>query len=98
MPFQLAQIVAELVEAVGFRGNLERGDDCFVDLPGVPAPDGTAVMQENLQESDDPGVVEFDARITTRADVDGQGDPLQQGEVHMYIQALRLKTGEAVRD
>ena len=38
MPFELAQVVAELVEAVGFRGDLERGDDCFVDLPGGPAP------------------------------------------------------------
>ena len=26
--FELAQIVAELVEAIGFRGELERGDDC----------------------------------------------------------------------
>ena len=68
MPFQLAQIVAELVEAVGFRGNLERGDDCFVDLPGGPAPDRTAVMQENLQEPDDACVVEFDAGIADRAD------------------------------
>jgi len=28
VPFELAQIVAELVEAIGFRGELERGDDC----------------------------------------------------------------------
>ncbi len=98
MPFQLAQIVAELVEPVGFRGEMERGNDCFVDLPGGPAPEGAAVMEENLQEPDDPGVVEFDARITDRADVDGQGDPLQQGKVHMYIQALCLEAGEAVRD
>ena len=38
MPFELAQIVAELAEAVGFRGKLERGDDCLVNLPGGSAP------------------------------------------------------------
>ena len=59
VPFELAQIVAELVEAVGFRGELERGGDCFMDLPGGPAPDGTAVVQENLQQADDACVVEL---------------------------------------
>ena len=39
-----------------------------------------------------------DAGITNRTGVDGQGDPLQQGEVHVHIQALRLETGETVRD
>jgi hypothetical protein len=48
-------------------------------------------MQENLQEPDEPGVVEFDAAITNRADVDGLGDPLQQGKVHMYIQHCAWK-------
>jgi hypothetical protein len=44
MPFELAQIVAELVEAVGFRGELEGSDDCLVNLFGRPAADGAAVM------------------------------------------------------
>ncbi len=78
--FELAQVVAELVQSVLLRGELERGEDCFVNLFGGPAADGTAVMQENLQQPDDPQVVDFDAGITDRADGDGQGDPLQQRE------------------
>ena len=98
MPFQLAQIVAELVEPVGFRGELERGDDCVVKLVRGPASDGAAVMQENLQQPDDPGVMDFDAGITNRAGGNGQSDLLQQGKVHMHIQALRLEAGETIRD
>ncbi len=47
---------------------------------------------------DDPGVVDFDAGITDRADGDGQGDALQQREVHVDVEALSLKTGEAIRN
>ncbi len=44
------------------------------------------------------GVVDFDAGITDGADGDGQGDPLQQREVHMDVEALGLEAGEAVGD
>jgi len=49
VPFELAQVVPELVEAVLFRGKLECCDDGIVNLFGGPPSDGTAVMQENLQ-------------------------------------------------
>ena len=62
--FQFAQVVAELVELVALREELEGGEDCLMDLFGRSAADGTAVMQENLQQPDDPGVMEFDAGIT----------------------------------
>ena len=96
--FEFAQIVAELVQAVGFRGELEGGEDGLVNLFGGPAADGIAAMQQHLQQADDPGVVDFDAGIADRADGDGQGDPLQQREVHMDVEALRLEAGEAVGD
>ena len=47
--FQLAQIVAELVQAVSFRREVESGDDGLVDLFSRPAADGIAAVQENLQ-------------------------------------------------
>ena len=62
--FQLAEVVAELIELVALREELEGGEDCLMDLFGRSAADGTAVMQENLQQPDDPGVMEFDAGIT----------------------------------
>src|SRR5450759_37549 len=98
VPFELAQIVAELVEAVGFRRKLERGDDYLVNLFGRPAAEGTAVMQEHLQKADDAGIVDFDAGVTDGADGDGQSDALQQRKVHMHVEALSLEAGEAVRD
>lgn len=47
--FQLAEIVAELVQPVGLRRELKRGEDGLVDLSGGPAADGVAGMEENLQ-------------------------------------------------
>jgi hypothetical protein len=38
--FEFPQIVAELIESVCFRGELEGGHDCFVDLSGGPAAHG----------------------------------------------------------
>jgi hypothetical protein len=96
--FEFAQIVAELVEPVLFRRELEGGENCLVNLSCGPAADRTAVMQENFEEPDNPGVVDFDARITNRTDGDRQGDPLQQGKVHVDVEALCLEFGEAVGD
>jgi hypothetical protein len=63
MAFQLAQILAELVESVRFRGQLKRSENCLVNLFGRPAADGAAVVQEDLQQPDNPGVMDFDAGV-----------------------------------
>ena len=70
----------------------------MVNLLGGPAADGVAAVQENLDQPDDPHVLDFDSRIADRADSDGQSQPLQQGKVHMDIETLSLETGESVRD
>lgn len=98
VPFEFAEIIAELVQAVGFRGECEGGEDCLVNLFGGPTADCTAVMQEDFQQPNDPGVVDFDAGVTDRADGDGQGDLLQQRKVDVDVEALRLEAGETVRD
>ena len=64
MAFQLAQIVAELVERVRFRRQLKRGEDGIVNLSGGPAADRAAVMQQDFEQTDDPGVMNFDSGIT----------------------------------
>ena len=56
--FKFAQIVAELVESVLFRGELEGGENRLVNLLCSPAADGTAVMQEDFEKPDDPRVVD----------------------------------------
>jgi hypothetical protein len=55
-------------------------------------------MQQDFEQADDAGFVDFDAGITHRADSDRQGDPLQQGEVNMNVEPLRLEAGEAACD
>ena len=96
--FEFTEIVTKLVESVLFRGKLERGDDGLMNLFGGPAADGAAVMQENLQQSDDPRVMDFDAGIANGADEDRQSDLPQQGKIHMHVETLRLEAGETVRD
>ena len=49
VPFEFAQIVAELIEAIGLRGKLERGEDRLVNVLRGPATDGVAAVQQNFQ-------------------------------------------------
>ena len=94
MSFELAQIIAQLVEAVGIHRKIEGGEDGLVDVAGGPAADLRAGVQENLEEADDPRVVEFDAGVADRADCNGEGDLLQQRKVGVDVEPLGLETGE----
>ena len=49
MAFEFAEIVAELVQPVRLRRELEGGEDGGVNLFGSPTADGVAPVQENLQ-------------------------------------------------
>src|ERR1700730_13377942 len=93
--FEFAQVVAELVEAVGAVGEVEGGEDGVVDLLGGPAADLTTAVQEDLEEADDTGVVDLDSGIVDRADGDWKAEALQQREVDVDVEPLRLETGEA---
>ena len=70
----------------------------MVDLLGGPAADLTAAVQEDLEEADDAGVVDLDPGITDRADSDWKGEALEQREVDVDVEPLRLETGEAAGD
>jgi hypothetical protein len=96
--FELAQVVAELVEAVGSVGEVESGENGVVDLLGRPAADLTAAVEEDFEQADDAGVVDLDAGMANRADGDRQGEALQQREVDVDVDPLRLETGEAGSD
>src|SRR5271163_120277 len=96
--FELAQVVAQSVEAVVFLGEVEAGEDGMVDLFGGPAAEVAAAVQEDLEEADDARVMELDAGIANRADGDGQSKALQQREVNVDVEPLCLKAGEAAGD
>ena len=63
MSLELAQVIAELVEAVGVCREIERGEDALVDLACRPALDLGAGVQQHLKEADDTGVLDFDAGV-----------------------------------
>ena len=71
MAFQLAQVVAELVQTVVLGRKIERGENGLVDLLGGPSAHGGAPVQENLQQADYTDILEADAGIADRADGDG---------------------------
>ena len=91
VPLQLAQIVAELAEAVVTLGQIEAGEKGVVDLLCRPAAHVAAAMQENLEQTDDAGLVDLEPGITNRTNGDRQGQALEQREVDMDVEPLRLK-------
>src|SRR6201982_3326071 len=63
---ELAQVVAELVQAVGPVGEVEAGKNGVVDLFGGPAAEMSAAMQEDFKEADQAGGVDLDPGIGDR--------------------------------
>jgi hypothetical protein len=55
-------------------------------------------MSQYLHEADHPGVLDFNAGHTSVAGGDGQGELLEKRVIHVNIQSLRFKGGEAVGD
>ena len=98
MAFEFAQVVAELVQSVGFLGKLEALKNNLVNVPGSPAAEAVATMQENFKQPDDASLMDLDTGVMDRADGDRQGDTLQQREVDVDIQPPGLKAGETIRD
>ena len=47
-----------------------------MDLFGRRAADGVAAMQQDFQQANGPGVLDFDSWNADRADSDGQCQPL----------------------
>jgi len=95
---ELAEVVAELVQAVGIGGEVEAGEDGVVDLLCGPAANLSAAMQQDFEEANEAGVVDLDAGIANRADSDRKGEALQQREFDMDIEPLRLEAGKAGGD
>ena len=98
MTLELAQIVAQLVQAIASLREAEGGEDGLMDLLGRPATDVSATVQEDFHQPDDAGLVDLDAGIAHRADGDRQGDALQERKVDVNVEPLRLEGGETAGD
>ena len=94
----LRRVVAQLVDAVASVGEMEGGDNDLMDLLCGPAADVAATVQEDFEQTDDARIMQLDAGIADRADGDGEGETLQQREVNMDVEPLRLEAGEAICD
>jgi hypothetical protein len=94
----LTQVIAQLVKPVALGGQAEVDPECLVELAGTPAPDQGACVQQHFHEADHAGVVDFDTRILGGAHGDGQCESLEQREVSVHVQTLRLEGGKTVGD
>src|SRR6266550_3051031 len=96
MCFELAQVITELGEGVGFGGELEGGEDGFMDL-AASAELGTTVEQD-FHQAKHAGVLDLDAGDFGVSRRDGQSQTLEQREVDVDIQSLGLELSETKGD
>src|SRR5262245_52730614 len=61
MGFQFPEIVADLVEDIGFNGQAEGGEDCLAEFGAPPSVELSATMQQDLHHAHHSGVVDLDA-------------------------------------
>jgi len=88
MTFELAQVIAQLVQAIASLRETEGGQDGLMDLLGRPATDVRSTVQEDFHQPDDARLVDLDAGIAHRADGDRQGDALQGRKVHVHARSF----------
>src|SRR5260370_17680216 len=58
VPFELAQIIAKLVESVILPRKLEGGEDGFVDLCGRPSADDVTPIPNDFQHPNTPATLD----------------------------------------
>ena len=98
MTLELAQVIAQLVQAIASLREAEGGQDGLMDLLGRPATDVRSTVQQDFHQPDDAGLVDLDAGIAHRADGDRQGDTLQERKVHVNVEPLGLEGRETAGD
>jgi len=95
--FEAWEIVAELVEPIVFFGEPKRVERGLVDRAGSPAAEQVTAMEQNLKRADQPGIIDLDPGIPDRADLDWPRHALEQEEVDVDVEPLRLVSEEAIR-
>ena len=69
-----------------------------MEVTGSPSGDTGAGMDEHFHEADQAGMVDFDSCNFGVAADDGEGQALEQREIHMDLEGLCLEGGETVSD
>jgi len=78
MGFELAQVITELGEGVFFGGELECGEDGFMDLAGAPSAELGTTVEQDFHEAKHAGVLDLDAGDFGVSRRDGQSQTLEQ--------------------
>jgi len=85
----LSERIGTGLEAKGFEKGL-------MEVMSSPRGDAGSGMNEDFHEADDTGVVDFDSWDFSMAGNDGEGQTLEQREIHMDLESVSFKGGETV--
>ncbi len=98
MGFELAQVITELGQGVGFGAELEGGEEGLVDLAGGPSAPLGAAVEQDFHKTEHAGVLDLDAGDFGVARGDGKSQRLEQREIDGNMQGLGPELGETVGD
>src|SRR5712692_6882480 len=96
MCFELAQVITELGEGVVFGGELEGGEDGFMDLAGAPSAQLGTTVEQDFHQAEHTGVLDLNAGDFGVSRRNGQSQTLEQREVNVDVQSLGLELSETV--
>ena len=77
MGFELAQVITELGQGVGFGAELEGGEEGLVDLAGAPSAQLGAAVEQDFHKTEHAGVLDLDAGDFGLARGDGKSQTLE---------------------
>lgn len=69
-----------------------------MEITSSPSGDTGTGMDEHFHEADQAGMVDFDSCNFGMAGNNWEGQTLEQGEIHMHLEGLRLEGSESVGD
>src|ERR1700730_14918299 len=98
MTFELAQVIAQLVQAIASLRETEGGQNGPMHLLDRPNTTPADTAQEDLHQQDDARLVILEAGMAHGADGDRQSDALQERKVHVNVEPLGLEGRETAGD
>ena len=69
-----------------------------MQIPGSPGGKAGSGMQEELHQTEDSGVMDFNSRDPSLATDNGQSQTLEERKIDMDLEALSLKGAKAIDD
>ena len=93
---QLAHVISELGERIRGRGDSKGFEHGGMQLGGAPAGELRSAMKKDLHQAKHACVVDLDARHLGAPGGDGLGEALEQREVDMHVEEVRLDARQAI--